>query len=683
MASSGTNVKMGVSGVAQFKQSMNQAKQAVKTLDAQLNLTEKQFKQSGDAESYMAEKTMLLQTKLERQKDIVDNAQKALDDMAKNGIDRASKAYQDMYRQMINAKGELLDTQNEMESIGTSADDAADGVSEMNSQLKVIGKDVSFDTVITGLDNITGKMEAAAKKAINLGRKLVTMTLGAGGWADELVTDASVWTEAMGIEITPEQLYRMQQTERLIDTSADTILASKKKLITAMGKEDSQDTMGAFAALGIDPNQWHDDIDGLFWEAGQKLMNEKDIVKKNEYAMRLFGKSWEDLAPLFRAGRKEYERTMESWSWIGDDNLENLTEMDDKYQQLTSEWENFQRKFESALAPALTSVMETLVGLLEKFNQYMETPEGQAMLEALGEAVKGLVSDLAEIDPESVMAGIKGIFDDLVKGFQWMAENKETVLGFVKGFGIAWAALKGVSIITKVLKLINAITGLTSSGAAAAGTAAGSSWASAFATAAMKAAPFLAFLYTLLKPASTSDELGNGDLYDENGELNTAALEASGVKVENGEAQMIAPTQFHGKFSQSQYDLLQGYWDKYRTGTATNDDWAALQKAFGFGTGGGMWDRFTELAAGMYKLDRTMEDLPEELFADPNSGNNGTSEMTTAAKNMNGLPAQIKAAVIDGMSSVKIYIDGYPMGQVMTPYVNSAMGGLLAGITKG
>lgn len=682
MPGSGTNVKMGVSGVAQFKQSMNQAKQAVKTLDAQLNLTEKQFKQSGDAESYMAEKTMLLRTKLERQKDVVENAQKALDDMAKNGVDRASKAYQDLYRQMINAKGELLDTQNEMESIGASADDAADGVSEMNSQLKVIGKDVSFDTVITGLDNITGKMEAAAKKAINLGRKLVTMTLGAGGWADELVTDASVWTEAMGIEITPEQLYRMQQTERLIDTSADTILASKKKLITAMGKEGNQETMGAFAALGIDPNQWHDDIDGLFWEAGQKLMNEKDIVKKNEYAMRLFGKSWEDLAPLFRAGRKEYERTMESWSWIGDDNLENLTEMDDKYQQLTSEWEMFQRKFESALAPALTSVMETLVGLLEKFNQYMETPEGQAMLEALGEAVKGLVSDLAEIDPEKVMEGIKGIFDDLVEGFRWMAENKETVLGFVKGFGIAWAALKGVSIITKVLKLINAITGLTSSGAAAAGTAAGSSWASAFATAAMKAAPFLAFLYTLLKPGTTGDEYGNNDLVDAEGNLtaegeDAKAFEAAHPELFHGESTGVNT----GRFTGAQWVALQNYWDKYRTGKANTSDWQHMQEVFG--GNGELWDSFIQLANEMYTLDRTLEDLPEELFADPNSGNNGTSEMTTAAKNMNGLPAQIKAAVIDGMSNVKIYIDGYPMGQVMTPYVNSAMGGLLAGITKG
>ena len=95
-----------------------------------------------------------------------------------------------------------------------------------------------------------------------------------------------------------------------------------------------------------------------------------------------------------------------------------------------------------------------------------------------------------------------------------------------------------------------------------------------------------------------------------------------------------------------------------------------------------MWDRFTELAAGMYKLDRTMEDLPETLFADPTGRNNGTSEMTAAANNMKGLPAEIALAVENGMSRVKIYIDGYYAGQALTPHINGAMGSMLAGISK-
>jgi threonine dehydratase len=70
----GVNVKMGVEGISQFKNNMNQARQAVKTLDAQLALSEKQFKASGDAESYMTEKTELLKAKLEQQKTVAEGA---------------------------------------------------------------------------------------------------------------------------------------------------------------------------------------------------------------------------------------------------------------------------------------------------------------------------------------------------------------------------------------------------------------------------------------------------------------------------------------------------------------------------------------------------------------------------------------------------------------------------------
>ena len=150
MAASGVNVKMGVSGVSQFKQSMNQAKQAVKTLDAQLALSEKQFKASGDAEGYMTEKTELLKAKLEQQKKVADNAQKALDDMTKNGVDRASKAYQDMYRSLLQAKGELIDTENALNGVTAAGDEAADSVSDMSNQL-----DTSFskgDTITLNLE---------------------------------------------------------------------------------------------------------------------------------------------------------------------------------------------------------------------------------------------------------------------------------------------------------------------------------------------------------------------------------------------------------------------------------------------------------------------------------------------------------------------------------------------------
>jgi len=675
MATTGVDVKMGVSGISQFRQNMKTAQTSVNTLDQALKLNEKQFKQTGDAQAYMEGKTNALKEKLEQQKIVLQNAEKVLKDMKDNGATPASAAFQRMQQTVLKAKSDLIDTEMALENVGTAGDEAANSVDGMNTQLKNIGKQVSFETIKTGLHDITTLMENAAKKAFNLGREIVNATLGAGQWADDLQTEADRWG------LTPEKLYRMEQTARIIDTDAETILQARKKLTGAMGRESNEDTMGAFAALGLDPSQWHGDVEGLFWQAGEGLLNIEDTVVRNKYAMALFGRSFEDLMPLFKAGRDEYEETMRTWSWVGDEQFQNLTAMDDQYQQMESEWQAFQRQFEAALAPTLTKAMEILTGLFQQFNEYLATPEGKQMLEAMGNALTGLVEDLANIDPESVVGGLKAVFDKLIEGFEWLAnpENRSKVTGFIKAFGEAFVALKGMEVITTVAKLLSALGGL--GGGAELGTTVGSSLGRMAIGALVKSVPWIAGLYTLLKPGSTSDDLGNGDLFDEAGKLNAAALEASGVKIVNGEAQMIAPTQFHGKFSQSQYELLQNYWDKYRSGTSTNEDWAALQKAFGYGSGGGMWDRFTELAAGMYQLDRTMEDLPETLFADP-AGRSGTSEMTAAANNMKGLPAEIALAVENGMSRVKIYIDGFTAGQVLTPYVSTVQGSMLAGFSK-
>ena len=102
---SGVNVKMGVTGIADFKRDINTAKESLKTLDEQLKLCEKQFKATGDKEAYMREKSELLKVKLEEQKAIVEEAEAALKTMSDNGVSKASRAFQGMQRQLLSAKG--------------------------------------------------------------------------------------------------------------------------------------------------------------------------------------------------------------------------------------------------------------------------------------------------------------------------------------------------------------------------------------------------------------------------------------------------------------------------------------------------------------------------------------------------------------------------------------------------
>ena len=459
MANSDVKINVGVSGVAQFKQGMKESQAAVKNLEQQLKLNEAQLKKNGDEERYLQNKTELLTKQIEEQKNVVSKANQALQQMDRDGVSKTSVAFQNMQQQVYKASTQLTEMQAELAGVGDSGQEAADNVSEMNYQLNNISRNVSFENVVNGISKVTDGLEAAARKAVELGRKLVQAMLSGGQWADDLQTTADKW------EMSPEQVYRMRQTANLIDTDAETIFQARKKLIAAMGKGSDKETMGAFAALGISNLSGSDEnIENVFWNAGEALMNFDNKVARNEYAMKLYGRSWEELIPIFKAGRETYDETMASWTWIGDEQFENLTKLNDEEQKLTSEWENFQHQFEAALAPAMTQVMETLEGLLKQFNEYLASPEGQEMLASLGEAVSSLFSDLATIDPEQVVSGIVDLFTKIKDGFLWVIDNKEKVVNALKIIAGGFALLKLTELASNIGRIVTGLKGLFGGG---------------------------------------------------------------------------------------------------------------------------------------------------------------------------------------------------------------------------
>ena len=456
---SGVSVKMGVSGVAQFKQGMKESQQAVKTLDEQLKLNEAQLKINGNEELVLQNKTKILTEQIEKQSQVVKQGKQALELMRKNGVAETSTEFQKMQQNVYRASTDLVNMQASLAGIGEAGEEAQSGISEMNESLQRIGTHADYDSVISGIGKITDGLEAAAQKAIQLGKKLVQAMLTGGQWADDLQTTADKW------EMTPEQVYRMQQTANVIDTEAETIFQARQKLIQAMGKGDNKETMGAFAALGISNLSGTDaNIENVFWKAGQGLMDMQDKVQRNEYAMKLYGKSWTELIPIFKAGRQTYEETMARWTWVGDEQFENLTKLNDEEQKLTSEWEAFQLQFESALAPTMTSVMETLEGLLHEFNTYLQSEDGQKMLQSLGEAVSGLFEDLATIDPQEVVNNLTSVFNSITDGMKWLIANRDKVVEALKYIVAGWAALKITGGALQILNLINGARGLTGGG---------------------------------------------------------------------------------------------------------------------------------------------------------------------------------------------------------------------------
>lgn len=465
----GVNVKMGVSGVQQFKQGMKESQAAVKTLDQALKLNEQQLKSTGDAELYLQNKTKILEDQIAKQTEVVKQSQAALDAMRRNGVQETSMAFQQMQANVYKASSDLMRMRSELDGVGESGADAATEADTLTESLQNMGKGISWQNVTSGIEKITGSLEKAAKKALEVGKAITREVLGAGSWADDLHTRATYYG------LSDEDLQRMEKTSGLVDTSVDTIVNAQKKLRKGLGSAD-EGVMGAFAALigeGYDPKA--EGWENAFWDAGEALMKFTDAEEKEVYAQKLFGRSWNELIPLFETGREQYEELNNSWSVVSDENLKKLQELDDQYQKLSNEFDTLKNTFLATLAESLTPLMETLTGMMEKFNEYLQSPEGQAAMEKLGEAISGMFEDLTNADPEKIIENLSGIFDKIQDGLNWLIEHKQDVVDALKVIVGGFALLKLTSLAANIGQIVNGLGGLAGKGVnEAAGNAAAS-----------------------------------------------------------------------------------------------------------------------------------------------------------------------------------------------------------------
>lgn len=646
-------VKIGVSGVSQFKQGMKESQAAVKSLDAQLKLNEATLKANGDQEAYLQTKTELLNRQIEEQKKVVDQAASALEAMNNNGVSKTSTAFQNMQTQLYKAQTDLANMENSLNGIEDSGEGAQEGVSHMNQALQRVGANVSFESVTEGLEKITGTLERAATAAWNLGKKIVQATLGGASWADELATEASVW------EIPAEDLYRMRETARIIDTDAETILSARDKM--KKGREEGgKEFMGALAYLKINPSGMND-VD-LFWKAGEAIAALGKEEDKVHYAQTLFGKSWRELIPLFSAGREEYEKVFNTWDWIGDEQLEKLTTLDDKYQELQSEWEAVQLQFQAQMAEVLTPVMETLTGLLKEFNTYLQSENGQQMLASLGEAISGLFEDITTIDPAEIIGKITTAVNGLKEGFEWIKTNKESIVKAIEAIGIAFGLLKLAGLAANIGRIVTGLRGLTGGGAAGASGTTATSNATALAGTAGSGSALLgaAGLTAIIAGFEWAKDMriNHADLVrgtNENLEAQSTGVETELVNYLNA---MKAQSELTWLESEAEVAAIVAKVEESRNallskegGQQALDAYSDWRQQHSYG------NEYWEVPENLNRMTEVAGEMSGEVTVMRGANEN----MTAAANGLMGMPAEMYTnvynAIVAGMSGVQIIVD--------------------------
>ena len=467
------NVKLGVD-IGEFKSGIQSGQAILKGLNAEMKNAESTFKATGNAEQKLASQTKTLNSTIQVQKGIADQARQALQQMTKAGVDPADVAYQKLYATMMNAEAGMHEAEAAMAELGAGAGVAADGADKLASGLNGISKKISLDQVISGIDKITTGLENAAKKAVKLGEDLWNAIMDSAKWADDTATMAHMY----GIDLDTFQ--RMQKlVANGLDTSVEAILKSQKKLRKGVG-EESKATMEALEELGLAIRSGkedglhlvtEDDVD-LFWKAGQALMELDDAFDKESMAQALFGRSWEELVPLFTDYKslEEYKAALKNVNVVEGELIENGATLYDSIGELTGNWETLKNTLLLSLAPAMTDVATTLNTLLTSVLEYLQSEDGKQMLKDLGDSVTDLFSGLKDISAQDVVAGFKNAFDTVLGALDWIVKNKDTLIGAVEGIFGVWATLQVSSGVLTILKVIDGLKSLAGLGAGAGAT---------------------------------------------------------------------------------------------------------------------------------------------------------------------------------------------------------------------
>lgn len=415
------NIKLGVD-LGDFNSGIKSAKEQIKTFDAALKYAEASLKSTGDAESAMTTKTEALRGKLEAQKKVVEQYTDALKKMNDANVDKTSSSYQKMQTNLLNAKAAMETTKAQINDLNTSQTNAAKSADDLATNVGKIGKNVSLQTLSDGLSKLNNSLERGARTAIRMGRTIARSAMSSTGWADDLSTRSTQY----GIDV--ETLQRMENVAAYIDTDVDAIISARDRM------SKNRESLAELLGISTDGRS----VDDVFWEAGEAIMKLGEGFDQNEYAMKIFGRGWRELLPLFTAGREEYEALMESQSVLSKEQIDNLVKGDDAFKQVQQQAQLLINQFWADNAGKITDLLQWII----------DNKDGVvAAITAIGGAFAALKLGEVALDIEKVVRGFQGLTGGGKGGTPTPTTGTPTVLptGSTAGAGTALVAGDGIS----------------------------------------------------------------------------------------------------------------------------------------------------------------------------------------------------------------------------------------------
>lgn len=413
--------KIGVEGEKEYRAALQNINQQTKELNSEMKLLESSFSAETSAQERAAASVSVLERAVENQTSKVNlltekynreqteldrlrgEMEKATAEYGENS-DEAQKAtteYEKFATQTSKTKTELNKAQTELNGLTKDLEAAknptteeSDAVEDVGRNLKDAGKQGStFGDVLkanVASQAIIGGIKALGSAVRDVARGIASTVTDTVQWADDLAT-LSTQTG-----ISTDRLQEFEYMANLVDVDVSTVTGSLSRMVRNMGNAagGTGDAAEAFAALGIsvvDANGNLRDSQTVFSEAVDALGAMENETERDAVAMKIFGRSAQELNPLIEAGSERLAALAEEAHNVGyvldEETLGSMLDASDALDRIQKAAEGTRRRLVAAFAPTIASALERITPDLVEL--------GESLTDVIGPAVDALANGIA------------------------------------------------------------------------------------------------------------------------------------------------------------------------------------------------------------------------------------------------------------------------------------------------
>lgn len=404
------NTKLSVSGIGEFKSAMQQARTATRTLDSEMKLAQAQFKATGDAQTYLQQRSQILSRQITQQERAVQAARDALSQMAKEGVEPSSAAYQNMQRSAYDAERELVRLRQEADRTGDELSETSNATDQASSALSTLKSMAGFGSLTAGFATVKTIVGEVTEKVKELQQRLYE----SAQWADDLNTKSARYG------LSAEELQRWEYASKFAETDVDTLLKARDRLMQQMGSTNQlrewerqletatgdqkktlqgkigesyflqlSDGVKAYAVALRDASGEARDSMDVFWDFIDVLKQIDNQTERDRIAQEYFGKSFRELQTLIDGGRKGWEEYAQSASAVSQESVDALNKVQDERDRLEFERSVYEKNQDAKRAAEAEAYNKRLANAYHAMNEsgmskgeYIET--GAAVAAAYG-----------------------------------------------------------------------------------------------------------------------------------------------------------------------------------------------------------------------------------------------------------------------------------------------------------